>query len=342
MGDCGSNFKGAEAELKRAVEAWNNSTTAGARVTILEWTFLPPMAHHRAGVWERLIKSVKKHINSVLDKQPVEADVLATMIAQVEAILNFRPITPVSNDPLDLEALSPAQILYPGVKLTASTSILPPAPPTSESLKYSFQKARSLVDAFWKRWVKEYITSLRDRQKWLKTEKDPKVGQIVLMVDEVKHRDAWKLGRITAVHGDDTHARTVEVWTGPGKRGTLKRDITKIVPLELDGSEIKEETETEEQRKQNKDEKKENKTERQEERATKDGPTDRQGEAEPKRESPTATGTKEKPRSDGDTEIQATTTRTTTTKKNREVERLETHNKPGRLETTLPEKRTRR
>ena len=361
--DCGSNFKGAEAELKRAVEAWNDSATAGARVTILEWTFLPPMAHHRAGVWERLIKSVKKHINSVLDKQPVEADVLATMIAQVEAILNFRPITPVSNDPRDLEALSPAQILHPGVKLTASTSILPPAPPTSESLKYSFQKARSLVDAFWKRWVKEYITSLRDRQKWLKTEKDPKVGQIVLMVDEVKHRDAWKLGRITAVHGDDTHARTVEVWTGPGKRGTFKRDITKIVPLELDGGET-EETKTEATNKQEKQRNRGEETERREERTTKDGPTDRQtandsaasttkrqptnqratnqSEAEPRGESSTATVAKERPRNDGDMEPNSTPTGTTTTKKNREVERLETHNKPGRLEKALPEKRTRR
>ena len=63
--DCGSNFKGAEAELKRAVEAWNSLASAGARVTNLKWIFLPPMDHHRAGVWERLIKSVKKHINSV-------------------------------------------------------------------------------------------------------------------------------------------------------------------------------------------------------------------------------------------------------------------------------------
>merc|ERR1712212_994855 len=239
----------------------------------------------------------------------------------------------------------------------------PPAPPTSESLKYSFQKARSLVDAFWKRWAKEYITSLRDRQKWLKTEKDPKVGQIVLMVDEVKHRDAWKLGRITAVHGDDTRARTVEVWTGPGKRGTFKRDITKIVPLELDGGET-EETKTEATNKQEKQKNRGEETERREERTTKDGPTDRQtanhsapsttkrqptnqkatnqSEAEPRGESSTVTVAKERPRSDGDMEPNSTPTSTTTTKKNREVERLETHNKPGRLEKALPEKRTRR
>ena len=164
--DCGSNFKGVETEFKRAVEAWNSSASAGARVTNLEWIFLPPMAHHRAGVWERLIKLVKKHNNSVL-VQPVEVDVLVTMLAQVEAILNFRPITQVNDDPSDMEALSPAQLLYPGVRLTTSTAILPPSPPGGEVLRYSFQKARALVDAFWKRWVKEYVTTLRNRQKWL-------------------------------------------------------------------------------------------------------------------------------------------------------------------------------
>ena len=232
--DCGSNFKGAEAELKRAVEAWNTSATAGARISNLEWSFLPPMAHHRAGVWERLIKSVKKHIGSVIGKEPIEADVLVTMLAQVEAILNFRPITRVSDDPTDLEALSPAQLLHPGVKLTSSTSILPSAPPGGTSLRYSFQKARSLVDAFWKRWVNEYITTLRNRQKWLGTKKDLEVGQLVLLVDEVKSRDQWKMGKIREVSGDESHVRTVEVWTGATNGKTFRRDVSKVVALEVE------------------------------------------------------------------------------------------------------------
>ena len=230
--DCGTNFVGAEAELKRAVESWNNTAIAGARVTCLEWIFLPPMAHHRAGVWERMIKSVKKHLNSVLGKQPLELDVLVTMLAQVEAILNFRPITQVSDDPNDMEALSPAGILYPGVKLTTSAAILPPAPPGGESLRYSFQKARALVDAFWKRWVQEYVVTLRNRQKWLGTKGDLVEGQLVLMVDEVKSRDQWKLARVISVTGDESHKRTIEVKTANGK--TFKRDVSKVVPLEID------------------------------------------------------------------------------------------------------------
>ena len=58
-----------------------------------------------------------------------------------------------------------------------------------------------------------------------------KVGQVVLLVDEVKHRNDWKVGRIQSVSGDDSHIRTVEVKVG-GK--TFKRDVTKVVALELD------------------------------------------------------------------------------------------------------------
>ena len=231
--DCGSNFKGAEQELKRAVNKWNDKVTAGERIKNLEWSFLPPMAHHRAGVWERLIRSVRKHLASLLGKDTLEVDTLVTVLAQVEAIINYRPITKVSDDIRDPEALTPAHLLYPGVKLTNSICALPPAPPGSEVLRYSFQRARSLVDAFWKRWSHDYLSTLRERQKWNKTKTDLKVGQVVLLVDEVKCRNDWKTGRIVSVSGDDTHVRTVEIQSGP-KGKIFRRDITKVVALELD------------------------------------------------------------------------------------------------------------
>lgn len=99
-------------------------------------------------------------------------------------------------------------------------------------MRYSFQKARALVDAFWKRWVQEYVVTLRNRQKWLGTKGDLVEGQLVLMVDEVKSRDQWKLARVISVTGDESHKRTIEVKTANGK--TFKRDVSKVVPLEID------------------------------------------------------------------------------------------------------------
>ena len=184
-------------------------------------------------MWERLIRTAKKHLAGILGKETIETDVLITAITQVEAIMNARPITHVSTDPRDLEALTPAKILNPGITMmTKTTDIIPETCPDGDTTRYSFQRARALVDAFWKRWATEYVTSLQERQKWEKTKEEVKAGQLVLLVDEKMRREDWKLGRVTEVMGDETHGRTVKVRTGKTK--TFVRDITKVVSLELD------------------------------------------------------------------------------------------------------------
>ena len=91
-----------------------------------------------------------------------------------------------------------------------------------------------MVDAFWKRWSRDYLSTLRERQKWNKTKTDLKVGQVVLLVDETKHRNDWKTGRIVSVSGDDSHVRTVEIRSGARNGRIFSRDATKVVALELD------------------------------------------------------------------------------------------------------------
>ena len=154
------------------------------------------------------------------------------MLTQVEGIVNYRPITRVSADPRDMEALSPMQIWCPGVTITTSANVLPPGPVEGEVLRKAFQRARAKVDAFWKAWSRDYLSTLRDRKKWNNTREDIKVGQLVMLEDESKHREGWKLGRVVTVTGDETHGRTVEVWTG--KKKVFKRDVTKVVPLEVE------------------------------------------------------------------------------------------------------------
>ena len=67
--DCGTNFKGADAELRCAFEAWNSSSMAGElQLRRLEWTFMIPYASDHVGFWERLIKSTKKHLSILLSE----------------------------------------------------------------------------------------------------------------------------------------------------------------------------------------------------------------------------------------------------------------------------------
>ena len=62
-------------------------------------------------IWERMIRSVRKVLNALLKNQSPNDEGLSTLMCEVEAILNSRPLTKVSDDPNDLQALSPNHLL---------------------------------------------------------------------------------------------------------------------------------------------------------------------------------------------------------------------------------------
>ncbi|KAK5928662.1 hypothetical protein CgunFtcFv8_013710 [Champsocephalus gunnari] len=110
--DNGTNFVGAERELREAIERLN---IAKINNTLLQkgikWTFNPPTGSHHGGVWERLIRSVRKVLNSSLKAQNLDEECLHTVLCEAESIINSRPITRASTDPNDLEALTPNHLL---------------------------------------------------------------------------------------------------------------------------------------------------------------------------------------------------------------------------------------
>ena len=232
--DCGTNFVGAakmiEAAVDRIATAGEEATTP---VAALEWLFLPPRASHRGGVWERVIGMTKRILASLLGKGDVDVDVFRTVIAQAEFILNSRPLTHLSSDATDTEALTPLHVLHPGVDFIADPMMTQVGGASAAECRYAHQRSIHLVHGFWKRWRQDYLSTLKTRAKWEHTHTDLKVGQLVLLIDELKERNAWKLGRITEVEGSDGRVRTVTLSVGPTHR-PFKRDVTKVVALELD------------------------------------------------------------------------------------------------------------
>ena len=77
----------------------------------IQWFFNPPSAPHFGGVWERLVKSAKKALKITLNGQLVNDETLLTLMAENESLLNSRPLTHVSVDPQDLEAITPNYFL---------------------------------------------------------------------------------------------------------------------------------------------------------------------------------------------------------------------------------------
>jgi transposase InsO family protein len=121
--DNGTNFKGAERELGKALQRWDqNKISDRLRRDEVQWHFNPPEASHQGGVWERMIRSVRKILKALLLEQIVSDETLLTLLAEVERILNDRPLTPVSDSTQDMEALTPNMILL--LKNNASVPLL--------------------------------------------------------------------------------------------------------------------------------------------------------------------------------------------------------------------------
>ena len=110
--DNGTNFVGAEREIRQAIKNWNQYQI---RDELLQrgskWVFQPPKASHASGVWERLIRSTRTALKAMLGESLVEEDVLATVLTEVEATLNSRPLCAISDDPNDLQPLTPNHLL---------------------------------------------------------------------------------------------------------------------------------------------------------------------------------------------------------------------------------------
>ena len=110
----GTNFVGADKEIWRSIQEWNedelNKRLIKDEITCClcprsEWRFQPPTASHMSRVWERLIRSICKSMKAVLGDQNalVSLETLRTMFAEVVTILNSRPLLSSSDDPSGCE-----------------------------------------------------------------------------------------------------------------------------------------------------------------------------------------------------------------------------------------------
>ncbi|XP_077262511.1 uncharacterized protein LOC143897575 [Temnothorax americanus] len=119
--DNGINFVGANRELKELAQflaSETNSIEKGINEIGINWHFIPAHSPHFGGLWEAGVKSTKYHLRRVAGNAILTFEELYTLLAQVEALLNSRPLTPMSSDPNDLIPLTPAYFLI-GRTLTA-------------------------------------------------------------------------------------------------------------------------------------------------------------------------------------------------------------------------------
>ena len=211
--DNGSNFVGANRELSTLFESseFGDKIITYLSTNNINWHFIPARAPHFGGLWEAGVKSTKFHLKRVLSHAHMTFEEMYTVLAGIEACLNSRPLCPLSDDPNDLEVLTPGHFLV-GAPLT---SIPGPQYVDINVNRLSRWQRLTQIQHFWQRWAKEYLCQLQERTKWQQDEfprLDP--GTLVLLKDSTPPL-TWRRGRVVAVHpGDDGCVRVVSVKLG--------------------------------------------------------------------------------------------------------------------------------
>ena len=232
--DCGTNFVGADKELRALFQQAKVQSTEIAQLLAndgTEWRFNPPSAPHFGGIWEAAIKSTKYHLKRVIGDALLTFQEMSTLLVQIEACLNSRPIQPLTDDPTDLTALTPAHFLLGRPTLTVPE---PSVLGLTMNRLSRRELLRQMYEDFWKRWSSEYLHELQQRPKWRTRKPQVTVGDLCVIRNNLLPPCKWPLGRIVETYpGSDGLVRVVQIKTATT---TLTRPIAKIslLPLEDD------------------------------------------------------------------------------------------------------------
>lgn len=195
--DNGKNFVGAEVELARMLRSWKHMEL-GSELQRLgtEWRFITPSAPHQGGLWEAAVKSMKYHLRRVIGKEILTSSEFRTILAQTSAAMNSRPLAALSDDPDDLEFLTPGHFLCGESMIQLFGKNVQDAPTNSLKRVEQIQQKSQLI---WKQWSQDYLNELQQRTKWREPERNMQVGDLVLICEENTVPTLWRTGRVVEV-----------------------------------------------------------------------------------------------------------------------------------------------
>ena len=196
------------------------------------WIFNPPHSSHMSGAWERMIGLTRRIFDSLLmdgSARKLTHETLVTFLAEATAIINSRPLVPVSTDPEYPFILTPYTLITQ--KTDKGGEPLGPFD-EKDSYKAQWKRVQQLADIFWKRWKTEYLALLQQRRKWMTAQRDLSVGDIVLMKDNSANRCDWRLSVVERVFPTESDIKIRKVELRVNKDGTntyYTRPVTETV-----------------------------------------------------------------------------------------------------------------
>ena len=213
--DCGTNFKGPVNEFEIEILKLDHSKVDNKIAhQKIQWFFNPPSSPQIGRLWERMVQEVKEAMFIII-KDRILTDFQLTLISEVEDIINNRPLTYLSEDHEDLEALTPNQFLigrnfcnYYLVNKNCKKDVC---------RRKKWRQVQILSDYFGKCWLHEYLPSLTFRSNWTARKEQINVNDLALIKENDVKPGQWPLGRVVEVHtGDDGVVRVVIVQASKG------------------------------------------------------------------------------------------------------------------------------
>ena len=204
----------------------------------IKWKFNLARAPWWGGLFERMVRSTKRCLRKAVDKRRLTFEELNTVLIEIEAVLNSRPLTYTYENDVETP-VTPSHLFYGDRVLDTEDHV--ELMSDNEEIEHLTRKQivkqakdkENVIEHFWKRWYKEYLINLRetDRMRSQKKEKPVRVGEVVLVEEEGAKRNKWCMGRIEKViEGKDGVVRGASIKT---KNGAVSRPLQKIYPLEV-------------------------------------------------------------------------------------------------------------
>ena len=231
--DQAKSFVAAEKTLRIWVSSWDKSTINDfmtKRGTTFTWQFNTPKASHMNGVVESLVRSCRKALDATTSyhKRSYSNNEWETIVAEVNYLVNSRPLFPKSVEDLDEEPYTGNTLLHPYGERTVPQNL------TCESVdpRKSIKIAQSFLKSYWDAWMRNMPPQLLLRNKWFKTRQNLSVGDYVIVLEPGLHgkfapRGLWEHAIIHKIlPGSDGLVRKVELRLSGQRK--LTRPIHKL------------------------------------------------------------------------------------------------------------------
>ena len=243
LSDNAKTFKKANLILKKLYELFRNAKVHEfLSERLITWRFILARAPWWGGMYERMVREVKRPLKKILRNACLTMDELTTIVIEIEATLNSRPLTYISEDDSG-ESLTPSHLVLG--RRVLNLPDIPDRRLADNSNSHSLFSRRmkhiaKLLQHYWKRWRHEYLRGLREYHRNSFSRKVGEnfisVGDAVIIHEENLPPSRWKMGKVLSLIAEQdgfVRGAKLKVISNKGISNVIERPLQTLFPLEV-------------------------------------------------------------------------------------------------------------